>query len=666
MGFVGGVCWWARAWVLLGAGRLSLARDYGNAGTHLNDSEVYPASRVDVEAAVQLDYDEGITRFHSAAKWLTLERRQPGLKGTVSLMQFIYAAGTFRLCAHRLEGCALGLVDSYYHLLNSRRESGQAEEFICLLLGLHRITEQLLAQTIWTSDRREYFAQFHQLAEDALHKHGLTASTVPPTRACTLEGELMLMHEYTNSCAERYLPQSVLFERLHAHKPHSFMPRPADLHDLRFSRPSLGWNKLKYDYGSDDGAHLITEQRELSRLLATEVGHTEAKDVFEVAHSCMPLDDGVARARRLVDGKPSGYFCVWRRQHDATPSEVHVYSGFLDPQMRPDGPPTRLTPGDDPRLFAFDGSVHAIYNDAWLGKGAGDPLLEDFPPHLARGGTSTICVWIARFRVPAEGASRARILSGGIGASELRSQLVMTGRTQLLPPVELRAKSFAQSRDYHPFGKNYMPFEYGGRLHLVYSIAPLALIECPDLSALSLDPMMHADAYDRSRPPHVSHCVWSSLQPASMPVDPRGMGGLRGSTPVHLLPGDFLVGLGHLRFNDMVATPFAFRIDLNRLTHSDGGLSLAYPDPDAFGSPIEWVNSTLPAREANPINFFYEADGTPVLLASLKRGTDFMGGSDQERTFQTVLVNISSDVLALSSQGSAEKDSPSGALKSEL
>jgi hypothetical protein len=129
--------------------------------------------------------------------------------------------------------------------------------------------------------------------------------------------------------------------------------------------------------------------RAMRRLLPkTAAAHDEGRDVFEIAHSCLPVDDGLARSARLArhaGAAPEKFFCAWRRQHDASPANVAVYAGWTDGALRPlpgGPPPQRLTAGDDPRLFVHRGAVHAVYNDAWRGDGAA--LSDQFPPHHTR------------------------------------------------------------------------------------------------------------------------------------------------------------------------------------------------------------------------------------------------------------------------------------------
>lgn len=645
------------------------ARSFAADG-HAADFDPYPADRVNVSEAVQLDFLDGLSRFSCGKRWLSAEQQLRSKRGyeftSPATMAFLYAAASFRVCSERLEGCRVGYLDSLSHVLLRSGGSDAA----CVAKGIYLTVERYLARTDWKPERLEYIKQLQQVAVRSLSQAHLTLASVPSTGVCTAEGELLLLRDCINSLEERYLPQRELFRLLALSSPNAFSPRPSDVHDLAFARPSFQFGKCGFEYTSasgtrDNGFHLLVpSSQQLEAVLAgTPAAHSEDRDIFEIAHSCLPVDAGVARMRRSAAGAATSYFCAWRRQHDANPARVEIYSGWLNEQLRPDGAPSRLTPGDDARLFAHAGRVHAVYNDAWVGDEAG-VLSGEFPVHHSRHetpakSTATVSVWLARFHVPAltgwEGTD-AEPPPSALSPAELRSPLVFDGRVQLVPPPELRAVNFASSADVFPFGKNYMPFSHEGSLHFIYSLAPLAIIECPDLSALDLPPSIAGGADEAPseplpagvarRPRHVSICRWSSLQPSTTAFDPRGMGGLRGSTPAHVLPGGVLVGLGHLRFNHMVATPFAFSLDLARLEQADGGLKLAYPDPDAYASPIEWLGSAMPAREANPVNLFYESDGTARLLVSLKRGTDFMIGSDQQLTFQTVLVNVSSAILA--------------------
>ncbi|KAG8461349.1 hypothetical protein KFE25_010536 [Diacronema lutheri] len=89
--------------------------------------------------------------------------------------------------------------------------------------------------------------------------------------------------------------------------------------------------------------------------------------------------------------------------HDVNPARVDVHAGWLDVDLRPDGPPARLTPSDDARLFAHAGRVHTAYNDAWVGD-AGVELARDFLMRDSRTSAQgarapTISVWLARFHV---------------------------------------------------------------------------------------------------------------------------------------------------------------------------------------------------------------------------------------------------------------------------
>lgn len=661
------------------AGRGARARSFA-AGGRADDFAVYPADRVNVSAALELDLADGLSRFAFGIRWMLTENKLQSERGlhmrSPATMAHIYAAGTFALCEGQLAGCRLGYLDALGHIM--MRSGGL--DTACVAKGLYLTAERYLGRTDWEEERLEHINELQRLAVSALASANLTLATAPTGGSCNADGELLLMRDCVNSLEEKYQPQRELFRLLALSSPKAFSPRASDLHDLAFAQPSAAFAKTGHAYGADDGFHLLLsgeQQPELREALdATPAAHSEERDVFEIAHSCLPVDGGVARMRRNAGGTPSGFFCAWRRQHDANPAKVEVYSGWLDGELKPDGPPARLTPGDDPRLFAHGGRVHAVYNDAWVGDEQGQ-LEADYPPHNGRraGGTrqggSTVGVWLARFHVPAasgwEEAGAAEPAPSALSSEQLRSPLVMEGRVQLVPPVELRAPGFASSDDVFPFGKNYMPFSHGGSLHLVYSLSPLAIIECPDLSALRLPPGLDGGADEAPteplppgvarRPKRVSQCVWSSLQPGGAAAfDPRQMGGLRGSTPVHLLPGGALAGLGHLRFNHMVATPFAFRLELARIGEADGGLSLAYPDPEAFASPVAWAGSELPAREANPANLWYEADGTARLLVSLKRGTDFMVGSNQQLSFQTALVNVSSHVLRVGGARSSGDD----------
>lgn len=627
----------------------------------------YPTDRVNLTDAVHDDVEDGKRRFMVSTRLLQAARK-PGhgdlAAGSSAQMGFVFGAAHFRLCEDQARMCRMGTVDS----LAIMTQAFGGVEGKCTAKGLHIAARRYLARSDIDPDERAYMQHALNVGADFMRKHEVTADTPLNPHSCTPEGELALTNNCVESLQERFLPQRELFSRLRARSPGALALRETDRFDLAFAEPSAAWGKMGFDYAADRGVHLLSAKLDAAANAALALEHEPTRDVLEVAHSCLPVDGGVARSRRAASGPPDGFFCAWRRQHDLNPAGVEVYTGWLDGDFRPASEPVRLTPGDDPRLFTHGGRVLAVYNDAWVGDPAGE-LTAAYPAHNTRvrprvgGPVATICVWLAAFRVPAdEGALGAE---GGAAALRALGPRVMSGRAQLVPPPEVRAPaSFAESDGPFPFGKNWIPFSHGGDLHFIYSLSPLLLLRCDDLSPLALDPMLEpagaidpeAYSFDAAkgrgaggRPTRVIECGWSPLQPDRASLDPRAMGGLRGSTPAHVLPGGYVFGLGHLRFNHMVATPFAFRLALGRLDDEADdarGLEIAFPDPDAFAAPVAWKGSSLPAREANPVNLFFEADGTARLLISLKRGTDFMVGSSQEHTFQTSLVNVSTALAA--------------------
>lgn len=623
----------------------------------LDHEDPYPPDRVNITMAVEHDLVEGKRRFTAATR---LIRSGSASTGVVAIMS---AEMHFRFCARYNRVCRIGLVDT--HCIMALSSVPEAQCFAHSML--HTVGDLIMRYGAEMDDEEfNYVNTALEMVKAHWRNRNEDIITATPPKPCTPESVHPLHRECILSLADRFRSQAFLFDQLRAAKgPGALELRPWDKHDLAFEAPTHGWGRMGFDYGADQGRHL-TKEPDASALV--DLGES----VLEVAHSCLPVDGGVASMHRTREGPPDGLFCVWRRQHDREPALVEVYAGWLGPDWRPvpGRPAVRLTPGDDPRLFVHNGRVHAVYNDAWVGDGG--TLSSMFPEHNSRraGGIRsqpTVCVWLAAFgirgmdRGPAAGAS-----GGSAGLPPFAGAEVVSGRAQLVPPADLRAPDFKTSADTFPFGKNWVPFSLEGQLHFVFSLSPLVILQCPDLSPLESDPLLGGDRDAPAglllgagaRPRRVIHCERSPLHAPGATLDPRKMGALRGSTPAHLVEGGkAVVGLGHLRFNHFLATPFAYKVDLAKARAGEAdALVLSFVSPEEYSSPVGWHGQELPAREANPVNFFREASGRPRLFTSLKRGTDFMVGSAQNISFQTALAFFSTSLLAVPLDAAAEKE----------
>lgn len=158
-----------------------------------------------------------------------------------------------------------------------------------------------------------------------------------------------------------------------------------------------------FDHCDGTGLHIQTvstsPRRSRARLWRTRRRVTSSRSH---TRACSLMAARVSLSAPDVSA-PDVHFCARRRQHDVNPARVDVHAGWLDVDLRPDGPPARLTPSDDARLFAHAGRVHTAYNDAWVGD-AGVELARDFLMRDSRTSAQgarapTISVWLARFHV---------------------------------------------------------------------------------------------------------------------------------------------------------------------------------------------------------------------------------------------------------------------------
>eukprot|EP00656_Telonema_subtile_P015471 TRINITY_DN18111_c0_g2_i1.p1 TRINITY_DN18111_c0_g2~~TRINITY_DN18111_c0_g2_i1.p1 ORF type:complete len:547 (-),score=146.07 TRINITY_DN18111_c0_g2_i1:266-1906(-) len=129
----------------------------------------------------------------------------------------------------------------------------------------------------------------------------------------------------------------------------------------------------------------------------------------------------------------------------------------------------------------------------------------------------------------------------------------ISGARTILEPPERTASQVA------PYGKNWVPFSWGGQLHFIYTFSPLRIMKCDGVPALM--------------PKHVK-CTWVRTA-ASHESEPHGLsiGVFRGgSAGLTVLNGageeQLVVGVGHITFTGYTHAPFVWRLDLNTLVMS--------------------------------------------------------------------------------------------------